>query len=171
MTKYTRVMDSVAKIVFILTGAMVSAMVLIITLQVFDRFVLNHTPRWSEELTIVLMIYTGFLGASLAYRERLHIGIKVFIERVPQPWRARLYFLIDVFIGLFALFMLFWGTGFSWMMRNNTMPATKLSVGVTYLPIPLAGLLILAFVVEKLIRDVMTARTGGDGAGPTPEGV
>ena len=154
MNSYNRFIDRVAKVVFIITGTMISAMVLIIFAQVTSRFVFNRTPRWSEEFTLFLMLYTGFLGASLAYRERLHIGIKFFIEKLKLPVKNKVYFFIDILIGLFAIFMLFWGSGFAWMMRNQTLPATKISVGASYLPIPLAGLLFLGFVVEKLMADI-----------------
>lgn len=154
MNSYSNFTERLAKVIFIITGAMISAMVLIITYQVFGRFVLDRTPRWSEEFTLVLMLYTGFLGASLAYRERLHIGIKFFIGRVKEPLQSRIYIFIDAMIGVFALFMIIWGSGFAWMMRNQTLPATKISVGVSYLPIPLTGILFLFFVIEKIMSDI-----------------
>lgn len=160
MNTYQKVMDRITKVIFILTGIMMSMMVLIITWQVFSRFVLNYTPRWSEEFTIVLLLYTGFLGASLAYRERMHIGIKLFLSMMSPKLRNRVYMLIDLSIGLFSIFMIIWGAGFSWMMRNQTLPATKIPVGMSYLPIPITGVLLLLFVIEKLIRDFEERRTG-----------
>lgn len=153
-------MDRIARVVFVLTGIFISMMVLIITYQVGSRFLLNRTPRWSEEFTIVLMLYTGFLGASVAYRERLHIGIKVFLQMMNPVLRNRVYFLIDAIVGIFSIFMVIWGTGFSWMMRNQTLPATKIKVGVSYLPIPITGVLLLLFVIEKIGVDIMERRTG-----------
>ena len=154
MDSYKRVMDSVSRVVFIITGAMMSTMALIIFVQVFGRFVFNHTPRWSEELSLVLMLYVGFLGATVVYRERMHIGIRFFVNLFKVPVRRRIYLVVDVLIGAFSAFMVIWGTGFAWMMRAQTLPATKLPVGVSYLPIPIAGLLLLSFVVEKLIEDI-----------------
>ncbi|MBN2442402.1 MAG: TRAP transporter small permease [Spirochaetales bacterium] len=160
MRIYKKIMDHLARILFIVTAAMICAMVLIITWQVFSRFVLNKTPRWSEESTIVLMLYSGFLGAALAYRERLHIGIKFFLLKIKQKTRSRIYFFIDILIGLFSLFMLIWGTGFAWMMRSQTLPATKIPVGISYLPIPLAGLMLILFVIEKIGDDFAEHKTG-----------
>lgn len=160
MERYKKAMDRLSRVVFILTGIMMSAMVLIIFWQVFSRFVFNRTPRWSEELTIVLLLYTGFLGASVAYRERMHIGIKVFLLLMGPVLRNRIYFGIDTLIGIFSVFMITWGSGFSWMMRNQTLPATKIKVGISYLPIPITGLLILLFVIEKIGIDLAERKTG-----------
>lgn len=160
MRIYIKIMDYIARVLFILTAVMICAMVLIIFWQVFSRFVLNRTPRWSEESTIVLMLYTGFLGATLAYRERLHIGIKFFLQKMKPKTRNKVYFVIDILIGLFSLFMLIWGSGFAWIMRNQTLPATKLPVGASYLPIPITGLMLILFVIEKIGRDLAERRTG-----------
>ncbi len=156
-------MDRISRVVFVLTGTFISMMVLIITYQVASRFLLNRTPRWSEEFTIVLMLYTGFLGASVAYRERLHIGIKVFLQMMSPVMRNRVYFLIDAVVGVFAVFMTIWGAGFSWMMRNQTLPATKIKVGVSYLPIPIAGVILVLFVIEKIGTDIIERRAGAQG--------
>lgn len=157
---YQKIMDKLSRIIFVITGIMMTMMVLIIFWQVFSRFVLNYTPRWSEEFTIVLLLYTGFLGASVAYRERLHIGIKIFLTMMNPKLRNKMYMIIDVLIGVFSLFMLIWGSGFSWMMRNQTLPATKLPVGISYLPIPLTGFVLVLFVIEKLMNDFNERKTG-----------
>ncbi|MBN1647338.1 MAG: TRAP transporter small permease [Spirochaetales bacterium] len=154
MNRYNRIMNVVSKAVMIVTGVLICLMVLTITYQVAGRFFFNKTPRWSEELSVIFLLYAGLLGAASAYRERLHIGIKFFIEKTKGRVRNGLYFLIDIFIGSFALFMLIYGSSLTWVMRNQTMPATKIPVAFSYLPIPLAGMLILLFVVEKIVNDV-----------------
>ena len=160
MQLYKKIMDRLSKVLFILTTITICSMVLIIFWQVFSRFVLNKTPPWSEELTIVLMLYTGFLGATLAYREKLHIGIKVFLQMMKPAIRNVVHFCIDILIGLFSFFMLIWGSGFAWMMRNQTLPATKIPVGFSYLPIPLAGFILILFVIEKIFQDIEERKTG-----------
>lgn len=160
MNKYKHIMDQLVRVLLILTAVMICAMVLIIFWQVFGRFVLNKTPRWSEELTLVLMLYSGFLGATIVYREKLHIGIKFFLEKMKPKIRNVIHFITDILIGLFSLFMFLWGCGFAWMMRNQTLPATKIPVGFSYLPIPLAGFILILFVLEKIGGDIQERRTG-----------
>jgi TRAP-type C4-dicarboxylate transport system permease small subunit len=55
-------------------------------------------------------------------------------------------------MGLFAVFMVIWGEKLVEATWNNSIadfPA--LSVGVTYMPIPLGGAALLLFVIERLI--------------------
>jgi len=161
MERYKKTMQWVFRIVLYFTSVCITAMVLIITYQVFMRAVFSKTPRWSEEFTIsVLMLYTGFLGATVAYRERMHIGIKLFLMKMKPSVRGKFYFAIDVMVGLFSIAMIGYGTNLAWGFRNQILPATGISVGITYMPIPLAGFVFLLFVIEKLVGDF--ARGGQD---------
>ena len=162
MDRYNKVMEGISRVVFIITSVFISLMVIIISVQVFGRFVLNKTPRWSEETTLLLMLYTGFLGATVVYRERMHIGIRAFLLMFPPKGRTVCFFIIDGLVGVFSAFMAVWGTGFAWMMRNQTMPATKVPVGISYLPIPIAGVLLVLFVFEKIMKDISELKTGSE---------
>ena len=154
MKRYSKAMDILFKTTLIIAGICVTAMVLIITYQVFMRFVFSKTPRWSEEFTIsILMLYAGFLGAAVAYRERMHIGIKIILMKMKPKLRGVFYFAIDIMVGLFAVSMVGWGGSLAWGFRGQILPATGISVGLTYLPIPLSGVVFLLFVIEKLAND------------------
>lgn len=154
MERYKKAMDRLYRVVLYFTSACIVSMVLIITYQVFMRFTFSKTPRWSEEITIsILMLYTSFLGATIAYRERMHIGIKIFLLKMRPKLRGYFFFAIDIVVGLFSLAMIIWGSGLAWGFRNQVLAATGISVGLSYMPIPLAGIVFLLFVIEKLATD------------------
>ena len=57
----------------------------------------------------------------------------------------------DVGMGIIALFMIRWGVLLVQATWQNTIAEfPQLSVGVTYLPIPVAGAITLLFVIERL---------------------
>jgi TRAP-type C4-dicarboxylate transport system permease small subunit len=60
-------------------------------------------------------------------------------------------FVVESLMGLFALFMVIWGIKLvdaTW--DNSIADFPFLSVGVTYLPIPIGGALLLLFVIEHM---------------------
>lgn len=64
-------------------------MVINIAVAVFGRYVLNHSFPWAEELGRYLMIWMGYLGASLAMKSDEHIGLTAIISVFPknvQKW-------------------------------------------------------------------------------------
>ncbi|MEN6412873.1 MAG: TRAP transporter small permease subunit, partial [Veillonellales bacterium] len=50
------IMDWVAKGVEFVMVVLTVMMVVLVTYQVFERYVLHYTPPWSEELSVYLMI-------------------------------------------------------------------------------------------------------------------
>jgi len=60
------------------------AMVIIIFLQVFFRFVVKASLPWSEELARYIMAWAVFIGGSIAAKEGAHIGIDSIVTRLPK---------------------------------------------------------------------------------------
>ena len=154
MKIYTEIMNRLYRALLVVSGACIAAMVLIITFQVLSRTLAGRTPRWSEEFTIsVLFLYAGFLGAAPAYRDRMHIGITILLMKMGAGLRRGVYRGIDGTVGLFAGAMVVYGGMLAWRFRGQILPATGISVGLSYLPVSLSGLVLLLFVVEKLMGD------------------
>ncbi len=107
------------------------------------RYGFHHTPAWGEEIALRFIIWFSFLGASLATRQGLHLGVEIFAAMLPDtPRRAVEIFSHLAVIG-FGVFMIWAGTGMVVSTASQTLPATKLSVGYTsYLAIPVSGALI-----------------------------
>ena len=63
------------------------SMSIIVAVQVFCRYVLNHSLFWSEELARYLLVWLTFLGASVAYYRSVHPGIDVIYARMPGTIR------------------------------------------------------------------------------------
>ena len=58
------------------------SMALVVALQVFFRYVLNHSLFWSEELARFLLIWIGVLGAAYAFRTGVHLGLDVLPKKL-----------------------------------------------------------------------------------------
>ena len=72
MKAFTQLIDSILeKILVVLFGIMI----LVITWQVFSRFVLNSPSSFTEELSTYILIWISLLGATYAFRKKSHIGI------------------------------------------------------------------------------------------------
>ncbi len=70
---------------------------------------------------------------------------------VNETNRRRLEFVGDVGMGIVGMFMVKWGLQLvEKVWQNSIAEFPWLSVGVTYLPIPVAGVITLLFCVERL---------------------
>jgi TRAP-type C4-dicarboxylate transport system permease small subunit len=123
----------------------------VIPWAVFTRYVLNSAASWPEPLAILLTIVLTFIGAAAAYRLNLHMSVSYFADKLPSPWRQWLDLVVQLLMALIAIFMIVWGERLVEVTWHNTIPDFPfLSVGVTYLPIPIGGVCLLLFIIERI---------------------
>ncbi len=123
----------------------------VIPWAVFTRYVLNSAASWPEPLAILLTIVLTFIGAAAGYRLNLHMNISYFAERLPPRGQRMLDILVQLLMALIALFMIVYGERLVEVTWHNTIADFPfLSVGVTYLPIPVGGVCLLLFIIERM---------------------
>jgi TRAP-type C4-dicarboxylate transport system permease small subunit len=92
-----------------------------------------------------------FVGAAAGYRLNLHMSVSYFVDQLPAPWRRFFDLLVQLLMALIAIFMLIWGESLVEVTWYNTIADFPfLSVGVTYLPIPVGGVCLLLFIIERI---------------------
>ena len=123
----------------------------VIPWAVFTRYVLNSAASWPEPLAILLTIVLTFIGAAAGYRLNLHMNVGYFANQLPPPYRKLLDLVVQLLMALIALFMVWWGALLVEVTWHNTIADFPfLSVGITYLPIPIGGVCLLLFIVERI---------------------
>jgi TRAP-type C4-dicarboxylate transport system permease small subunit len=148
---YRRAMDGLYLACAVLAGSALVLISAIIPWAVFTRYVLNRAASWPEPMAVLLTIVLTFFGAAACYRLRLHMNVSVLVRMLPQPWRWMAELLAELLMALVAAFMAIWGASLVDATWDNTIGDFPfLSVGVTYLPIPVGGAILLLFVIERL---------------------
>jgi TRAP-type C4-dicarboxylate transport system permease small subunit len=133
-------------------GMAIFFMSLIIPVGVFTRYVLGVGAQWPEPIAIMLMVIFTFLGAAASYRAGAHIAVAMLTARLPAGLRPALTFLVDLLMGAVCLFTVIWGGKLVLGTMGQTLAEIPwMPVGVTYLPLPLGGLMTLLFVLEKMV--------------------
>ena len=148
---FRRAMDYLY-LVCIIIGCMALVLIsAIIPWAVFTRYVLNSAASWPEPMAVLLTIVLTFIGAAAAYRLNLHMNVSYFADQLPDKFRKLLDLVVQLLMALIATFMIVWGERLVEVTWHNTIADFPfLSVGVTYLPIPIGGLFLLLFVVERV---------------------
>ena len=148
---YDRVLDMACQVCTVFTGVALVFMTVIFGWLVFGRYVLNSTPTWVEQISLLLIVYIAFLGAAVGVHKRTHLGVAVFREMSPTPIQHIFDFLSFGLLAAFGLAMTFYGyklTVFKW---SALIPLINISEGWRSLPIALSGVIVFLSSVGQLI--------------------
>lgn len=84
---------------------LLTAMTLLMGVQVFSRYMLNASLSWSEELTRYLFIWSAFISISYCIKKWISIKIDQIINLFPKPVYVIFQLLLNVVLCLFFLYM------------------------------------------------------------------
>ena len=132
--------------------------ILITSWIVLARFVtIIPAPNWGEELILTLMTYMAVLSAALAIKNNAHIRMTAFDRYLPEKVVITLDLVADLAVLALAIVMLFIGWQYASGIgaKGTYISIPWLSKFWQYFPIPLAGIAMIFFEVERIIIDIM----------------
>ncbi len=134
---------------------------LIGSIEIGEKFVRDFVPflkdpAWTEEVVLTLMSYMAVLSAALAIRHEKHIRMDVFDHYLPKKVLLALNILSDIAVLVLGAIMLVSGwkyaSGLGSFATYVSMP--WLSKFWMYFPIPLAGLAMIIFEIERIYEHI-----------------
>src|ERR1700730_13928828 len=153
---YRKAMDALYFVSVLVAGVSLVLISAVIPWAAFTRYVLNSAASWPEPTAVLLTIVLTFIGAASCYRRRLHMNGSFFVAMLPPSLRRSTELIAELLVAAMALFMLWYGAKLVDATWHNTIADFPfLSVGVTYLPIPICGAFLLLFVIERVIFGVL----------------
>jgi TRAP-type C4-dicarboxylate transport system permease small subunit len=148
---YQQTMERLYLACIVISAVAVVVMTAVIPYGVVMRYLVLSPQSWPEPLSVLLMIVFTFIGGAGVYRAQVHIRINALLDAVKPHVRTKMLLVADILVVLACLFMVGYGAMLvqtTWGQSIAEFPG--LSVGLTYLPIPVSGLLTLLFVIEYL---------------------
>ncbi len=145
-------MDALYKACVMIAGSALVLISVVIPYGVFTRYVLNSAASWPEPAAVLMAIVLTFIGAAACYRARMHMRITVAVNLLPIIGQRLINLLAEGVMAAMCLFMMIWGerlVATTWYQSIAEFPS--LSVGLTYLPIPIGGAVTLLFVIERIL--------------------
>ncbi|PWV99912.1 TRAP-type C4-dicarboxylate transport system permease small subunit [Hoeflea marina] len=121
-------------------GAAIAAFSAIIVYVVFARYVLSYTPRWSEELPRLLLVWVTFIGAISGFVRRSHLSAGITDLLVaPGRFRNAIAFLAMIATAAFLLVLLVTGWNLTMATWSHETTVLSLPVGLVYLALPVTA--------------------------------
>jgi TRAP-type transport system small permease protein len=144
-------------------GAVMAAIVIITVAAVWWRYVLNAPIAWTEQVSNMLFVWTVFLGAAVLYREKLHIGVDMFVEMLPARLKEIAFWAIELGNLVFIVVLFVYGLKLSIDVLPQQMGALDITPAVYYFAAPVSCALMILYFVEKIVDPTKRVRTGHAG--------
>jgi TRAP-type C4-dicarboxylate transport system permease small subunit len=148
---WTRTFSRLSTTALWLAGAGLVLMTAFVAWQVFGRYVLNRSPNWTEQSSVMLMSWFIFLGAAVGIRENYHLGFDVLIYVVPQKGKRALRMISDIFILAFGIGMIWYGGKLVALTWDSVLPSLGISGAFDYFPVVGGCVLIVLFTMERIV--------------------
>lgn len=161
-----RVIDVAVSGCMLVAGTMLVILIGTMGWLVFGRYVLNDTPTWVEQLSLILVVWITFLGGAACVWRKSHLGVDFIRDAMPFPMQ-RIFRLIA------AALMLTFGVCMAWqggLLASGTwarrIPMLDISEGWRAVPMAISGGLIALFAlfeIAGLVKHVLTGSAGNAG--------
>jgi len=122
---------------------LMAGMVVIISAQVWYRFILNDPLSWSEEAGRYLFVWISFMGAAAGVRYQVHLGIDL-MDKLLSPGAYRwVVVLVNLIIQIFLLLIIYWGFKILGIIQFQESPSMHISMRYPYMAVPVGGIFML----------------------------
>ena len=164
MTRLTHIVGSLLRYADraaeLLIVALFAAIVLVGGLQVVCRYTFNASLSWSEELQRYGLIWIVFLAMVVGYRRGAHIGMGLFLEKLPRAVQRPMGWCIDgLWLGLGVALVFFTaayksaaGMTFITSVGRQSSAGMGLRMDIVYSCIVIGGTYLTLAAVYNLLR-------------------
>ena len=139
--------------------ALLVAMVALVTLGVFFRYVVDASLSWYDEFASYLLVWLAFYGAVVTTYRNRHISFDTLVTRLGPRARAALAVVSESFSLLFYAMLAWYGLVLMQTMGQDTAVSLAwIPMSIVYSAMPISGTLMTLVSVMRLVSLVTTGR-------------
>jgi len=150
------VSDTTNRLTEVLIVFLLVVLSILMVVAVFYRYVLNDSIYWSNEVSRILLVFISFLGSSVAYKHKAHIGIDIFIDRLSGKNKKALNFIIELFFLLFWLLVFFESFKLMPIFLMQTTATLEIPYAYFFSAVPISSLLWIIHATNNILAIVVS---------------
>ncbi len=145
-------MQYLSAVLRIIIGVLLAALVVIVAVAVFYRYVLNASLYWATEVPNFILVWMVFLGSVVAFHEKKHIAFDLLTSAVSPKARRLLSACSSVLVVGFIGLMVYFGGQLVLKTMDSPSEALKIPQGYLYLCLPVSMVLMGISTLQDLYR-------------------
>ncbi|MET3505947.1 TRAP transporter small permease [Halalkalibacter oceani] len=152
---YVRAMDMVNMIIGWILALLLGIMTILITWQVFARFVVGNSLTFSEEIARFLMIWITLLGAAYAMRQGTLIAVELLPDYLTGLAQKTIRILAHLISLVFYLILIIFGWEIAQSVSFQRAPATAISMFWPMISVCVGGTFLFLNTVVVMIEEAI----------------
>jgi TRAP-type C4-dicarboxylate transport system permease small subunit len=151
-SRFDQLLDGLCFVCMLVTGVSLVILTVIFGWLVYGRYVLNATPTWVEQVSLLLIVLIAFLGASVGIHRNTHLGVSFFREIAPLPVRRAFELTTHIVLIVYGAAMAYYSYQLVLFKWSQLIPLIHVPEGLRAIPIMLCGIFTLLFSVGHLVH-------------------
>ena len=133
--------------------AAMAAILLVVVWQVISRYLLKDPASVTEELSRFLLIWIGILGSAYAYRQKVHLGFNLMVNRQSETMRRLIMTFVELLVVTFCVLVLIVGGNALVSLTldlNQISAALGVKMGWIYTVLPVSGVIMVFYSIINI---------------------
>lgn len=156
LDKLKPIYDWFYKISMIICKILLVVEIVLTSIEVFGRYVMNNSIAWNKEVVLTCMIYMALISAAMALRRGAHIRMSAFDRYLPKKVLGVLEIVADLAVFTFAIILIV--NGFTYAFGIGGLGYYTGIPGLSkfwiYFPVPFSGILMFVFEIEAVYNHI-----------------
>ncbi|WP_378938907.1 TRAP transporter small permease [Metabacillus herbersteinensis] len=137
-----------------------SIFLIAIIIQIVSRH-MGIAIIWTEEVANYSFIWSVFMGASVMVYQREHFSFDFLTIKLTGKKRAILMIVIDTFVLLFSVAILYYGTEATQTFWNyNWVALPEMKMGYVWISLPIMGFTMAVYTISHLFNSFKELKRG-----------
>lgn len=128
------------------------ALILVVFIQVFSRFLLPSSPSWTEEASRFIFIYAIAFSAPLALKRNEYVRVDILLNKFSEKIQNIIEYTICCVIVIFFIGIAYYGIEFASYGKNQTSPALGLEMIIPYSALAYSSIFVAYYSIERIIN-------------------
>lgn len=128
-----------------------SAMIVLITAQIFFR-VFFTALSWSEELSRYLLVWSSFIGTTVAFKKGAHIAVTFVVDLLPSRIRQVVQTLSCILMAIFFAATIWYSIYLFNVQAFQVSPAMGLKMRYIYMIIPISFAVMCVHLLNQCVH-------------------
>ena len=132
--------------------AVLSALAVVVFMQVVFRYLLHFPLFWTEEFARYCLVWASLLGAGVAVKRNEHIAVTVFLNRFPRNVGRVMVLAARISVAVILAVMVWGGVKLVMITSAQTSPAMRIPMSIPYLALPIGSTVMLFHMLALIVR-------------------